>query len=118
MRRVDDYRELAEFVGATREAVSKTLSQWKKLGVVSASRGGLSVLEHHRRLYLLLVKRENQIWTPSEREENRQAIETELERLWRTGEIYLEKPDVASERRNILYYLRNVFPQILPELDQ
>jgi len=37
--------ELAEFVGATREAVSKTLSQWKKLGVVSASRGGLSVLD-------------------------------------------------------------------------
>ncbi|MFK7754109.1 MAG: Crp/Fnr family transcriptional regulator [Sedimentitalea sp.] len=37
--------ELAEFVGATREAVSKTLSSWKRLGVISASRGGLSVLD-------------------------------------------------------------------------
>ena len=37
--------ELAEFVGATREAVSKTLSSWKKDGVVAASRGGLTVLD-------------------------------------------------------------------------
>ncbi|OWU72599.1 Crp/Fnr family transcriptional regulator [Marinibacterium profundimaris] len=37
--------ELAEFVGATREAVSKTLSNWKKDGVVEASRGGLTVLD-------------------------------------------------------------------------
>lgn len=35
--------ELAEFVGATREAVSKTLSAWKKDGVISASRGGLEI---------------------------------------------------------------------------
>ena len=29
-----------------------------------------------------------------------------LTTLWRTGEIFLDKPDVASERRNILHYLR------------
>lgn len=77
-----------------------------------------TVLEHHRRLYLLLVKRENQIWTPSEREEIREALKVELERLWRTGEIYLEKPDVASERRNIIHYLHQVLPFALPELDR
>ncbi|MCB0197523.1 MAG: phosphoenolpyruvate carboxylase, partial [Anaerolineae bacterium] len=77
-----------------------------------------TVLEHHRRLYLLLVRRENQMWTPSEQEEIRDAVKVELERLWRTGEIYLEKPDVASERRNIIYYLYNVFPLVLPELDR
>ncbi|MCB0208517.1 MAG: phosphoenolpyruvate carboxylase [Anaerolineae bacterium] len=77
-----------------------------------------TVLEHHRRLYLLLVRRENQIWTPSEQEEIRDVVKVELERLWRTGEIYLEKPDVASERRNIIYYLYNVFPLVLPELDR
>lgn len=37
--------ELAEFVGATREAVSKTLSSWKKMGVISSARGALSVLD-------------------------------------------------------------------------
>jgi phosphoenolpyruvate carboxylase len=77
-----------------------------------------TVLEHHRRLYLLLVKLENNIWTPSEKDVIREEIKTELERLWRTGEIYLEKPDVASERRNVLYYLENVFPFVIPELDR
>ncbi|OIQ27108.1 MAG: Crp/Fnr family transcriptional regulator [Alphaproteobacteria bacterium MedPE-SWcel] len=33
--------ELAEFVGATREAVSKTLSNWRKAGLIEISRGGL-----------------------------------------------------------------------------
>ncbi|MGV6805947.1 MAG: Crp/Fnr family transcriptional regulator [Ruegeria sp.] len=35
--------ELAEFVGATREAVSKTISTWKRSNVVEASRGGLHI---------------------------------------------------------------------------
>jgi len=77
-----------------------------------------TVLEHHRRMYLLLVDRENRVWTPSERKELRASMKAELERLWRTGEIYLEKPDLASERRNVIHYLRNVFPDVLPELDR
>ncbi len=36
--------DLANFVGATREAVSKTISTWKNDGVIDASRGGLRVL--------------------------------------------------------------------------
>ncbi|MEP2641540.1 Crp/Fnr family transcriptional regulator [Roseobacter sp.] len=39
--------ELAEFVGATREAVSKTLSRWKRAGVIEGSRGGVRVLDRH-----------------------------------------------------------------------
>ena len=39
--------ELAEFVGATREAVSKTLSLWKKAGVIDASRGGVKVSDRN-----------------------------------------------------------------------
>ena len=35
--------ELAEFVGATREAVSKTISTWKRSNMVEASRGGLQI---------------------------------------------------------------------------
>ncbi|MEX0306740.1 MAG: Crp/Fnr family transcriptional regulator [Ruegeria sp.] len=35
--------ELAEYVGATREAVSKTISTWKRDNVVEASRGGLQI---------------------------------------------------------------------------
>ncbi len=35
--------EIAEFVGATREAVSKTISTWKRDNIVQASRGGLLI---------------------------------------------------------------------------
>lgn len=37
--------ELAEFVGATREAVSKTLASWKRAGVIAAMRGGVTILD-------------------------------------------------------------------------
>ncbi len=75
------------------------------------------VLEHHRRLYLLLVKRENQVWTPYEQHAIREEIKTVLTLLWRTGEIFLQKPEVASERRNLMHYLYAVFPEVLPVLD-
>ena len=76
------------------------------------------VLEHHRSLYLLLVKRENQMWTPYEQRAIREEIKTVLSLLWRTGEIFLQKPDVAAERRNIMHYLYAVFPDVLPVLDR
>lgn len=75
-----------------------------------------TILEHHRDLYLLLVQRENQMWTPGEQDEIREQIKAVLERLWRSGEIHLERPDVSSEVRNVLHYLRNVFPTVLPLL--
>src|SRR5580704_4185205 len=76
------------------------------------------VLEHHRSLYLLLVKRENQMWTHYEQRAIREEIKTVLSLLWRTGEIFLQKPDVAAERRNIMHYLYTVFPEVLPVLDR
>ncbi len=72
-----------------------------------------TVLEHHRELYLLLLKRENTMYTPAEQDMVRGEIKALLERLWRTGEILLDKPEVASERRNVLHYLQNVFPEVL-----
>jgi phosphoenolpyruvate carboxylase len=76
------------------------------------------VLEQYRALYLLLIRYENPRWTPMERQAIRDEIKVALERLWRTGDIFLEKPDVPSELRNVIYYLRRVFPSVLPELDE
>jgi phosphoenolpyruvate carboxylase len=76
------------------------------------------VLEHHRRLYLLLVQRESARWTPAEQGHIRDEIKGLLELLRQTGELFLEKPDVASERRNVVHYLRNVFPSVVPLVDQ
>lgn len=75
-----------------------------------------TVLDTLRQLYLLLVRRENQMWTPAEREEIRADLKLTLERLWRTGEYRLRKPDVASERRQVLHTMTNVFPDVLPRL--
>jgi phosphoenolpyruvate carboxylase len=77
-----------------------------------------SVLEQHRELYLLLVKRENRMWTPAEQEAIRSEAKMVLERLWRTGEILFEKPEVSAERRNVLHYLHTTFPEVLPVLDK
>ena len=76
------------------------------------------VLDHHRNLYLLLVKRENQMWTPYEQRAIREEIKLVLSLLWRTGEIVEQKTDVAGERRNIMHYLYGVFPEVLPVLDR
>ncbi|SCZ53540.1 Crp/Fnr family transcriptional regulator [Epibacterium ulvae] len=37
--------DLAEYIGATREAVSKTLSGWKRIEIVQVSRGGIEILD-------------------------------------------------------------------------
>ncbi|NJK92374.1 MAG: phosphoenolpyruvate carboxylase [Blastochloris sp.] len=76
-----------------------------------------TVLEQHRALYLLLVSRENSMWTPAELDGIREEIKVALERLWRTGEVLHEKPKVAKERQTITYHLREVFPNVLPRLD-
>ena len=73
-----------------------------------------TVLEHHRHLYRLLVELENTMWTPSERAALNEEVRAVLERLWRTGEIYLEKPSLEDERRGVQHYLQNVFPHVLP----
>ncbi|WP_298403646.1 phosphoenolpyruvate carboxylase [uncultured Chloroflexus sp.] len=76
-----------------------------------------TVLSHNRDLYLLMVRHESQRWSPAEQAEIEAEIETTLERLWRTGDIFLNKPAVPSEVRNVLHYLVNVFPDVLPVLD-
>ncbi len=77
-----------------------------------------AVLEQHRTIYLLLTSLENQALTPTQRLAIREEIKVVLERLWRTGEILLEKPKVSTERRGVNYYLREVFPLALEQLDE
>lgn len=75
-----------------------------------------TVLEHHRRLYVLLVQLENRMWTEDERAALQDEVEAALERLLRTGEVFFEKPDLDSEARNVLHYLVHVFPDVVPTL--
>ncbi len=77
-----------------------------------------SVLERHREVYLMLVERENPARSPMERHALRRRIETGIERLWRTGEILLERPAVESEIANGLHYIGHVFPGVIELLSE
>jgi phosphoenolpyruvate carboxylase len=76
-----------------------------------AKRG--SVLERHREIYLLLVEREGQQKTPFEQAALQEKMRAALERLWRTGELLLDRPSVESEIQHTLHYLTQVFPDVL-----
>ncbi|MFV0416183.1 MAG: phosphoenolpyruvate carboxylase [Chthoniobacterales bacterium] len=76
-----------------------------------------SVLEQHRAIFRILSTLDYNNQTPSEQKQARRELKTALERLWRSGEILLEKPDVSTERRGVIFYLREVFPQALQQLD-
>jgi phosphoenolpyruvate carboxylase len=82
-----------------------------------------TVLAHHRRLYeRFQIHQQLQVagttTNDTQQEENDFAVRALLGILWRTGEIYLDKPDIQSERRNVLDYLTQVFPVVLRPLDQ
>jgi phosphoenolpyruvate carboxylase len=77
----------------------------------------ISILELHREIYLNLIKLENNSYSFSERNVIAEDIKTLLERWWRTGEVYLKKPTVEMERRNVIHYLSRVFPQALKKSD-
>jgi len=71
------------------------------------------MLEHLRNLYLLVVKRENKMFTKNEQDEIRQDIKIAIHRIWRISDVYTEKPDVSSELDNIMHYFVNVFPEVV-----
>ena len=81
-----------------------------------AKRG--AVLEQHRILHQLLASADQVELTPSEKKENRRQIKLCLEKLWRSGEIFLEQPSIADERREILFYFRDILPKTVLALDE
>jgi phosphoenolpyruvate carboxylase len=133
-RRIESRDHIADVRGSWAE----TLREWQRMGLsedamlraISATKvtpvltahpteaKRVTVIELHRELYLLLVERENRSLSVIEQHTNRERIILLLERWWRTGEIYLEKPDVTDERANILYYLTKIFPTVLERSDR
>ena len=72
-----------------------------------------TVLEHYRNLYLLQVRLENQMYSSSERDLMREEVKAHLERIFRTGEVFIHRPDVFSELQNVIHYLSEVFPRVI-----
>ncbi len=57
----------------------------------------ITVLQIHRRIYLLIKELELTRWTPRERNQLIMRLHDEIDLLWMTGEIRLEKPSVEDE---------------------
>jgi phosphoenolpyruvate carboxylase len=82
----------------------------------------VTVLERHRRIYLRLFELESPRWTEREREDLIGSLRDEVELLWLTGELKLEKPSVAQEVAWGLYFfnenLFDVVPQLLAKVER
>ena len=137
---VQNRRKIENRVGADaiRGSWGETFEKWKKQGVSEDQIAALlptlrvmpvltahpteakriSILELHRELYLLLVRKENIIWTMMEKDTIDDSIKAILERWWRSGEVYLEKPTISSERSNVMHYFSRVFPEALKISDK
>ncbi len=76
----------------------------------------LTILKKYRKIYLTIFKKENPIWTPEEKTLLRQEILNEIQKLWQTGDIFLERPTVQEEIANGLHYFRETFYPAIPKL--
>ena len=67
----------------------------------------VTVLEIHRRIYLKLYELESPRWTPRERDSLLFQLRNEIDLLWMTGEVRIEKPTVESEVAWGLHFFRD-----------
>lgn len=73
----------------------------------------VTVLEIHRRIFLLLREMESR-WTPRERNKLIGELRNEIDLLWLTGEIRLEKPSVIQEAHWGLHFFNDALFDSLP----
>ena len=81
----------------------------------------VTVLEKYRRIYLLLRELEGARWTERERRELLDDLRDQIELVWMTGELHLEKPTVEHEvLRGLHFFDESLFekaPEMLGLLD-
>jgi phosphoenolpyruvate carboxylase len=76
----------------------------------------VTVLERHRRIYRSLMDLELNRWTRRERSDLIQKLKNEIELLWLTGELRLEKPTVAQEVAWGLHFFHETLFEAVPAL--
>jgi phosphoenolpyruvate carboxylase len=76
----------------------------------------VTVLEKYRKIYLLLFELEYPRWTERERTTLIDALRDQIELVWMTGELHLEKPTVQHEVARGLYFFYETIFEKAPEL--
>ncbi len=105
--------------GIEPEAVAKALEKAYIAPTITAhptEAKRVSVLEIHRRIYLKLYEMESPRWTPRERQALTRALRDDIDMLWMTGEIRLEKPTVEQEISWGLHFFKSALFERTPQL--
>ena len=76
----------------------------------------VTVLEIHRRIYRTLVALETQRWTPRERAQLTADLRAEIDLLWMTGELRLERPTLSDEIEWGIQFFRDSIVDTIPIL--
>lgn len=76
----------------------------------------VSILEKYRRIYLLLRELESTRWTDREREALVKSIYDQVELVWLTGELHLEKPTVEHEVAWGQHFFQESIFDLAPEM--
>ncbi|MGH6931655.1 MAG: phosphoenolpyruvate carboxylase [Dongiaceae bacterium] len=86
--------------GVTAEEIQALLGRARVRPVITAhptEAKRVTVLEIHRRIYRLLYELESPRWTRRERDGLIDHLRSEIDLLWLTGELRMEKPTVEQE---------------------
>ena len=77
-----------------------------------------TILDIHRRIYRAIVDLESNRWTPFEREKHIENLRNEIDMLWLTGELRLERPTPTEEINWANRFFKNAIFQAQIDVDE
>jgi phosphoenolpyruvate carboxylase len=104
--------------GVSAETVAATLKTLRVRPVLTAhptEARRITVLEKLRSIYLLLFDLEITRWTEHERAQLLLRLHDQIELLWLTGDLRLEKPTVSQEIAWGLYFFQETLFEVVPQ---
>ena len=105
-------------MGLSHRQVQELLDEMKVTPTITAhptEAKRVTVLQVHRRIYVILYRLEATRWTPRERESLEAQLRNEIDLLWLTGELRLEKPSVVQEIKWGLHFFEQTLYERVPE---
>ncbi len=77
-----------------------------------------TIIDIHRRIYRCIVELESHRWTPREREGHIRALYDEIDLLWLSGDLRLEKPTISEETGWAMRFFKNAIFDAVPEMQE
>jgi phosphoenolpyruvate carboxylase len=105
--------------GVSAEEIQKLIANLRIRPVITAhptESKRVTVLEKYRKTYLLLRELENPRWTDRERAALVDELRDQIELVWMTGELHLEKPSVEQEVQRGLHFFDETLFEMAPKM--